>query len=59
VNVEERIERMPVQSSEKTTKILKVTFHKKKTDILRRKPFELSEAQTRTFRRRDPWGSGR
>jgi hypothetical protein len=50
---------MTVQSSEKTTKILKVTFHKKKTDILRKKTFELSEAQTRTFRRRDPWENAR
>jgi len=50
---------MTVQYTGETTRIVKVTFHKKKTEILRKKPFAGTESETRILRNNDPWKFGR
>lgn len=47
-----------MQTSE-TTRVVRVTFHKKKTEVFRRKPFEAPPEETRLFRKQDPWKYGK
>ena len=48
-----------MQCVKETTKIVRVTFDKKKTEILRKKPFELSSEDTKRLQTKDPWRFGR
>jgi len=41
--------------SGETTKFVRVTFHKRKTDIMRRKKFEISVENTGAASKKDPW----
>lgn len=50
---------MTAQCTGETTRVVRVTFHKKKTEVLRKKPFEMSKEETRRFRKRDLWRDGR
>jgi hypothetical protein len=41
--------------SGETTKFVRVTFHKKKTDIMRRKKFETDSEDPCVPNKKDPW----